>query len=63
MLNPLKTLSLEFQNEKHDPVLAVRRTKELNWTMTKLQLLLNSSLSGDNGDHLIHFTKLLREID
>lgn len=63
VLTPLKVLSLGFQKEKHDPVLAVRRIKEFNWTMAKLQLLIDSTLSGDNADRLINTTKLFKEIN
>ena len=63
VLTPLKVLSLGFQKEKHDPVSAVRRITEFNWTMGKLQLLIDSSLEGDNGDRLTHYTKLLKETE
>ena len=63
VLTPLKVLSLGFQKEKHDPVLAVRRIKEFNWTMAKLQLLVDSSLEDGNNDRLIHITKFFKEID
>ena len=63
VLTPLKVLSLGFQKEKHDPVLAVRRIKEFNWTMAKLQLLIDSALSEDNADRLINNTKLFKEIN
>ena len=49
----LKALSLGFQNEKHDPVFAIRRITEFNWTMAKLQLLIDDSLDGGNGERLI----------
>ena len=62
VLTPLKKLSLGFQKEKHDPVLAARCIKEFDWTMSKLQLSVDSSLSGDNGDRLIHLVKLFKEI-
>ncbi|XP_066915547.1 zinc finger protein 862-like [Clytia hemisphaerica] len=62
VLTPLKVLSLGFQKEKHDPVLAVRRIKEFNWTMAKLQILVDSSLEDGNNDRLIHITKLFREV-
>ena len=47
MLTPLKVLGLDFQKEKHDPVLALRCIKELDSIMEKLQLLVDSSLSED----------------
>ena len=47
MLTPLKVLDLGFQKEEHDPVLALRCIKELDSTMEKLQLLVDSSVSED----------------
>ena len=47
MLIPMKVLGLGFQKEKHDPVLALRFIKELDSTMEKLQLLVDSSVSED----------------
>ena len=35
---------------------------EFTWTMPKLQLLVDTFLSGDNDGCLIHLTKLLKEI-
>ena len=61
MLTPLKVLSLGFQKEIHDPVVAIRRIREFYWTMAKLQMLIDSSLEGDNGGHLTHLTKLFKE--
>ena len=61
VLTPLKVLSLGFQKEKHDPVTAVRRITEFNWTMGKLKLLLDASLDGDNGNRLTHFTKFMKQ--
>ena len=61
VLTALKVLSLGFKKEKHDPVVAIRRITEFNWTMAKLQMLTDSSLEGDNGDPLTHLTKLFKE--
>ena len=61
MLTPLKVLSLGFQKEIHDPVVAIRRIREFYWTMAKLQMLIDSSLEGDNGGRLTHLTKLLKK--
>ena len=44
VLTPLKVLSISMQKEEHDPVLMLRRIQEFNWTMTKLQLLVENSL-------------------
>ena len=63
VLTPLKVISLGFQKEKHDPSEAVRRIKEFTWTMVKLQLLIDTSLEGDNDGRLTHLTKLFKEVD
>ena len=63
VLTPLKVLRLGFQKEVHNPVTAVRRITEFNWTMGKLQLLIDASLDGDIGNRLTHFTKLLKETE
>lgn len=62
VLAPLKALSLGFQNEKHDPVFALRRITEFNWTMAKLQLLIDDSLDGGNGERLTNYTRLLKDV-
>ena len=36
MLTPLKILSLAFQNEIHDSVVAIRQIREFKWTIAKL---------------------------
>ena len=61
MLTPLKVLSLGFQKEMHDPVVAIKRIREFNWTMAKLQMLIDSSLEGGNGGRLTHLTKLFKD--
>ena len=61
MLTPLKVLSLGFQKEIHGPVVAIRQIREFYWTMVKLQMLIDSSLEGDNGGCLTHLTKLFKE--
>ena len=61
MLTPLKVLSLGFQKEIHNPVVAIRQIREFTWTMAKLQMLIDSSLEGDNGGRLTHLTKLFKD--
>ena len=61
MLTPIKILSLGFQKEIHNPVVAIRQIREFYWTMAKLQMLIDSSLEGDNGGCLTHLTKLFKE--
>ena len=60
VLTPIKVLSLGFKKEKHDPVTAVRRVSEFNWSMSKLQLLIDASLDDDDCPQLTHYTKLLK---
>ena len=59
-ITPLKVLSLGFQKEICDPVTAVRRITEFNWTMAKLKLFIDHSVE-DNATRLTHFTKFLKE--
>ena len=61
MLIPLKVLSSGFQKELHNPVVAIRRIRGFNWTMAKLQMLIDLSLEGDNSGRLTHLTKLFKE--
>ena len=58
--NTIKVLSLGFQKEIYDPVTAVRRITEFNWTMAKLKLFIDHSVE-DNATRLTHFTKFLKE--
>ena len=46
-----------FQKEIYEPVVAIRRMREFNWTMAKLQMLIDSFLEGDNGGCLFKETK------
>ena len=60
MLTPLKVLSLGFQKEIHDPVVAIRQIREFYWTMAKSQMLIDSYLEGDNIGYLTHLTKVIQ---
>ena len=44
ILTPIKVLSLTTQQEVHDPVNNIKRINEFSWTMTKLKILISSSL-------------------
>jgi hypothetical protein len=57
----LQVLSLGFQQEIHDPVKAVKRIDEFEWTMVKLKALVDQCVNDDSGEHLINFTKFLKE--
>ena len=48
ILAPLKVLNLSFQKEKHDPVSAIRRITEFNWSMAKLKILIDQSLDDNS---------------
>ena len=62
VLSPLPRLSLEFQQELHDPVKAVRSFQEFTQTMAKLKLLIDKSL--DSAETLLtNFNKLLSNIE
>ena len=58
VLSQIPRLSLAFQQELHDPVKANRRIQELTWTMSKLQLLIDSSLD-DPDSIMTNYKKLL----
>ena len=62
VLSPIRRLSLAFQQELHDPVKAIRRIQEFTWTMSKLQLLIDSSL--DEPDSIMtHYKKFLSAVN
>ena len=44
ILTPIKVLSLTTQQEVLDPVNSIKRINEFSWTMTKLKILIGSSL-------------------
>lgn len=62
VLSPIRRLSLAFQQEKHDPVKAVRRIQDFTWTMAKLKLLIDNSLESDN-NKLTHYNRLRSQIE
>ena len=53
---------MAFQQNEHDPMKAVRRIQEFNWTMTKLKILTESPLEGQNM-RLTHYKQFLDKID
>ena len=62
VLSPIRRLSIAFQQKEHDPVKAVRQIQEFNWTMTKLKILTESSLDGQN-TCIIYYKQSLDNID
>lgn len=62
VLTPLKVLSISMQQEKHDPVYMLRNVKEFNWSMEKLQLLVENSFDGTS-KKLTNYTKFLSSVE
>ena len=47
ILSPLRRLSLSMQHENHDPVKIICCINEFTWAMSKLQLIMENSLDGN----------------
>ena len=47
ILSPLRRLSLSMQHENHDPVNIIPCINEFTWTMSKLRLIVENSLDGN----------------
>ena len=62
LLSPICCLITAFQEKEHDPVKAVQRIQEFNWTLAKLKILTKSSLEGQN-TCLTHCKQFLDKID
>ena len=63
----LVRMSLSEQKEKHDPVKAVRRVQDFNWTMAKLQIYTEGTLDQDEmqqaeKSRLTHYNKFRSEV-
>ena len=58
---PLKVLSVSMQKDEHDPVTMLQRLQEFNWTMTKLQFLVERSLDG-RSSRLTNYTKFIQAV-
>ena len=61
VLQPLKVLSVGMQKEEHDPVLILRRLRDFNWTMAKLDILVKNSLQVST-QRLTNYTNFLQNI-
>ena len=61
VLQPLKVLSVSMQKEEHDPVLILRRLRDFNWTMAKLDILAKNSLEGST-QRLTNYTNFLQNV-
>ena len=62
VLMPLKVLSVILQQEKHDPVCMLRNVHEFNWSMPKLQLLVENTFEGST-KKLTNYTKFLSLVE
>ena len=47
ILSPLRRLSLSMQHENHDPVKIICRINEFTWPLSKLQLIVENLLDGN----------------
>ena len=61
VLTPIKVLSVSMQKDEHDPVFMLQRVQEFNWTMSKLQILVENSIDKTTRK-LTNYTTLLAEI-
>ena len=61
VVQPLKVLSVSMQKEEHDPALILRRIRDFNWTMAKLDILVKSSLQGST-ERLTNYTNFLQNV-
>ena len=62
VLTPLKVLSVSLQQEKHDPVYMLRNVHEFNWSMSKLQLLVEHAFEGST-KKLTNYTNFLSLVE
>ena len=64
ILKPLRSLSLTFQREAHDPVLAFNRIRKFDWSMCRLQRLMDRNLF-DTGStkRLFQFTEFKKNCE
>ena len=53
---------VSLQEERHNPVKAIRRITEFTWTMGKLKCLIDESLVQDKSN-MTHFTLLMSKIE
>ena len=58
VLTSLKVLSVSLQQEKHGPVYMLRNVHEFNWSMLKMQLLVENVFEGST-KNLTNYTKFL----
>ena len=59
---PIKRLSVSLQEERHNPVKAIRRISEFTWNMGKLKCLIDESLVQDKSN-MTHFTLLMPKVE
>ena len=61
VLTPLKVLSVSLQ-QKHNPVYMLRNVHEFNWSMSKLQLLVENAFKGST-KKLTNYTKFFSLVE
>ena len=61
IFTPLKVLCVSMQKDEHDPVFMQQRVQEFNWTMFKLQILVENLIDKTTCKQA-NYTKLLTEI-
>ena len=59
---PIKSLSVSLQEERHNPVKAIRRITEFTWAMGKLKCLIDESLVQDKSN-MSYFTLPMSKIE
>ena len=62
VLTPMKVLSVSLQLEKHDPVYMLKNVHEFNWSMSKLQLLVENAFEGSTKKPT-NYTKFLSLVE
>ena len=62
VLTPMKVLSVSLQLEKHDPVYMLKNVHEFNWSMSKLQLLVENAFEGST-KKLLNYTKFFSLVE
>ena len=62
VLTPLKVLSVRLQQEKHDPIYMLRNVHDFNWSMLKLQLLVENAFEGST-KKLTNYTKFISLVE
>ena len=62
VLAPLRCLSLSLQSDLQDPVKQIKRVQQFTWTISKLKLIIDTSIENEENATLTHHNHLLNEI-